>query len=56
QALADLYKKDSIHSKPVYAEYINEKHSFVNLKLSSEFETTNMQSIKGMKCPYLGSW
>ncbi|RIB02241.1 hypothetical protein C2G38_2228373 [Gigaspora rosea] len=57
QALADLWKKDPINGKPVYVEYIDEKQDpFVNLKLSSEFETTNVQSVKGDEMPVPWSW
>ncbi|CAG8630944.1 18282_t:CDS:2, partial [Gigaspora rosea] len=57
QALADLWKKDPIYGKPAYAEHIDKKQdSFVNFKLSSEFETTNMQSVKEDEMPVPWLW
>ncbi|CAG8714900.1 1050_t:CDS:2 [Cetraspora pellucida] len=48
---------DSIHGKPVYAEYINEKQDpFINIKFLSEFKTTNVQSANEDKIFVPWSW
>ncbi|CAG8712440.1 2022_t:CDS:2 [Cetraspora pellucida] len=57
KVLANLWKKDPIHGKPVYVEYVDkEKNLFVNVKFLSELETTEMQNAMEDDMPVPWLW